>query len=277
MKLLSAFAISLLLLTPAAYGASIFMPDAIFDFEQVPTTAPADRNGSGALDALRVIEPVAAGSGTITMDVSRQAPGGVGTFDVTEIDSRFPDEWFAALDPFVNSGDGSSCDVISDDGCRAFFTTFSFPLTGAEIEFTDLGGPSGSFDVFEVRLLSGLTETSSFVVPDASQIMAADSTDAPLNVTVDPNTGVIRVYCDGSRCQDQNFVSISFTANDGDFFRSLLFRGYETFDPNSASPLNSNSAFVGRVGVSVVPEPATVALFGFSAVSILALARRRRE
>lgn len=278
-KLLSAFAMSLLLLAPPAYGISVFMADAIFDFADQATTVASPGTGSGALTVLSVPEPISYGSGTIHMDVQRSGPD----YDLTEIDSRFPDEWSAALDPFVVPGDGSFCDSIDDTGCAAFVTSFDFPLTAVEVEFTDLGGPADTFDVYEVQLHSGDGASSSVVIPDLTDpnnVMAfrndPDGTTVALPVSVDPN-GVIRAHCDGAVCKDDAYVTVRVLAGGETVFRSLLFRGYEASNTTTFPAANSNSSYVGRVAVSVVPEPTTVALFGFSAVSILALARRRRE
>ena len=85
---------SLFLNIGTANGASIFSPDAIFDFEpeDVVATSPSTGDGNGGYDA---DNPLVEEDGGITMTVLRvvREP----SYDVKALSSSFPEEWGCLL------------------------------------------------------------------------------------------------------------------------------------------------------------------------------------
>jgi hypothetical protein len=266
MRLGFAMLTSLLLNIGTANGASIFSPDAIFDFEpeDVVATSPSTGDGSGGYDASN---PLVEEDGGITMTVLRvvREP----TYDVKALGASFPEEWGSgALDPFVDTGDGSRCNESITTGCDYFMAEFQAPksLISAEIDFGDLSGIPGESDRIELKALSDGDPFG----PGVPIVGFLDGD--PNSVTVGPD-GTVSFECDPTQCGIGKFVTVSILAESGSF-RSLLFRGFGVVDGDA---VNSNSMYADNIRVGLIPEPTTLALFGFSAAALFGLARWRRE
>jgi hypothetical protein len=271
MRLGFAMLTSLLLNIGTANGASIFSPDAIFDFEPegVVATSPSTGSGSGAYDTDNPVIEEDAGIMMTVLRVGRET-----RYDVKELDDRFPSEWGSgALDPSVNIGDGSFCNEFVTTGCDYFLTEFTAPksLMSAEIDFGDLSGSPGESDRIELK---ALRDGDPFAdgIPVQAYYFLNGARDPNFPIAVGPD-GVVRLDCDPSECGIGKFVTVSILAESGSF-RSLLFRGFGVLDDEA---INSQSMYADNIRVGLIPEPTTLALFGFSAAALFGLARWRRE
>jgi hypothetical protein len=271
MRLGFAVIASLFLNTATANGASILVPDAIFDFEppDVVATSPSIGSGTGGYDAGSPLVDVDGGITMTMLRVVREQ-----SYDVKQLGTSFPDEWGSgALDPFVNSGDGSRCNDSVTTGCDYFMAEFTAPksLISAAIDFGDLSGIPGESDRIELKALRDGDPFGNGVPVQAHYFLNGDpSTGGP--ITVGPD-GVVRVDCDPSECGIGKFVTVSILAESGSF-RSLLFRGFGVVNDGA---INSNSMYADNIRVGLIPEPTTLALFGLGAAAVFALARWRRE
>ncbi len=118
-----------------------------------------------------------------------------------------------------------------------FVATFSTPMVYVELQMTDFGQDD---DTAFMEVYEG---------PNGA---------GPLLAAVDQHWGT---------ASSPDFASISYAADPGQSFQSILFRGYST--------LLANSMYVDNLAVVPVPEPATAALVGLGAIGLF-LRRRKR-
>ena len=124
-----------------------------------------------------------------------------------------------------------------------FVATFSAPLVYAELQMTDFGGDD---DTAFMEVYEG---------PDGT---------GPLLATVDQYWGM---------ASSPDFAALSYTAEPGQEFQSIKFRGYGV--RASDAKHFPNSMYVDNLGVIAMPEPATAALLGLGVITLFFRRRRR--
>lgn len=289
--------------TPAR-AVTMFSADATFNFDNpsIHTATTPGTLGTGGYSAAAPLIVTTASSDpnvpTIDGHFSRIGlipPGNVeARFDVRTLGSGFPTSWgTGALTPFYSTGvagttgagNGTGCVDGNQVGCTQFFAEFSALLDSASLDFFDIDqvGPiTGDIDLIEVRALGG-TDPEAVGVPIEGAAYVSGDPNRPLTVTKDTSTNTLKV-CAGanaSQCSGfspTDFIRMQIFAENDEIFRSILFRGFGAIDGDAAQGQNSNSVMVDNIAVGTgVPEPGTLALFGFGAAAVFGLARLRRE
>lgn len=252
---------------PAA-ASTVFSPSATFDLETAVATSPSTSNGTGGYGPGN---PLVITNNGITLRVTRE--GAEQDFDVKDLDARFPVVWGdRALDPFNNTGDGTDP--------SPFFLSFDHILGAARIQVSDLASALNHVDTIHVKAFRGSAPDQFQGVTLIPHITVnGDPNDPGLSFTTLAD-GTIVVTCGPSQCGrpgsgPANFLQIQLNAGSGEYFRSILFRGFGTVD---GDPIQSNSMYADMFSVATgIPEPGTGALAAAGAALVFGLARWRRE
>jgi hypothetical protein len=252
---------------PAA-AAPVFSPSATFDLEAAVATSPSASNGPGGYNPGN---PLVITNNGITLRVSRH--GGEDSFDVKDLDARFPLTWGdRALDPFVNAGDGTDP--------SPFFLSFDQILGAARIQVSDLSSAMGEVDTIHIKAFKGSAPSSAQGANVIPYISVNGDPNAPSLSFTTLSDGTIVVSCSPSQCGKPgsgaaNFLQIQLDAAQGEYFRSILFRGFGTVDDDA---IQDNSMYADMFSVATgIPEPGTAALAAAGAALVFGLARWRRE
>jgi hypothetical protein len=283
----------------------MFSADATFNFDDptIHTASPPGTDGTGAYSAQAplIVTTASSDPNVPTIDgrfgrIGSIPPANVeARFDVTTLGSGFPASWGGtnggALSPFYSTGvlgtngdgNGTGCTIGNESSCTQFYAEFNALLDSASLDFFDFQ-PS-EIDLIEVRALGGTDPTSVgiAIVGQAAINGQFDDPNSTLTVTKDTSTNTLRV-CAGdnaSQCSGlstTDFIRMQVFAEDDEIFRSILFRGFGVVGGDAAKASNSNSVYVDNIAVGTgIPEPGTLALFGFGAAAVFGLARLRRE
>jgi hypothetical protein len=285
-----------------AQAVSMFSADATFNFDDATkfTANTPGTLGTGGYGSASPLTVTASSSdpNVPTIDghfsrIGQVPPGNVDAkFDVRKLGSGFPASWGGtnggAITPFfetgvtgtTGSGNGTGCSDLNQSACTAFFAEFSHLIDSASLDFFDL--QPTEIDLIEVRAFGG-TDPEGVATPIEGAAYISGDPNRPLTVTKDGATNTLRV-CSGanaSQCSGlstTDFIRMQIFAENDEIFRSILFRGFGAFNGDAAQASNSNSVMVDNIAVGTgIPEPGTLALFGFGATAVFGLARLRRE